>query len=44
MKSNVQQYFSTGRTVTDDPAEGLEYIRKNISGPETVHDEVPDYY
>ena len=30
--------------LTDDPAEGVEYIRKKISGAETMREESPDLY
>lgn len=30
--------------LTDDPDEGVEYIRKKISGTETIREESPDLY
>lgn len=30
--------------LTDDPAEGVEYIKKRISGNEVIHAETPDFY
>jgi predicted Rossmann-fold nucleotide-binding protein len=30
--------------LTDDPTEGVEYIRKNIATKEALNEEIPDLY